>query len=166
MNKRIQIIYRCNQNWDDMDMNGCQRFCQQCEKVVHDFTKTSLDEIEPNSEGDLCGLFRIEQVEPDLIPLNTPKIIRNATFAISAIIGIGLTNVNAQNTTTYSAIEMVDSQPNDSSHINLQKGAVQEKKPSKATREKPKIQRKKWYLSRRFPFLHKRPVRLGGRFRH
>lgn len=64
---KIEIPNLCHEDWNAMTENSCGRFCQSCQKTVHDFTQKTPAEIEAffnqNRGGEVCGRFRSEQLE-------------------------------------------------------------------------------------------------------
>ena len=62
-----QLKFSCPENWEKMTPVTGGRFCGSCEKVVTDFSAMNdaeiLGIIRKNSETQLCGRFRIEQLE-------------------------------------------------------------------------------------------------------
>lgn len=69
---QITIPNPCTQSWDEMTPQGQGRHCANCQKVVTDFTgwsDTALYEfLLKNKESKLCGMFKVEQLERDIIP--------------------------------------------------------------------------------------------------
>ncbi|HCQ29760.1 MAG TPA: hypothetical protein DIU39_05700 [Flavobacteriales bacterium] len=96
--QKIQMTFTCSQEWEEMKEVDCGKYCEQCNKVVHDFTHSTIEEIlaKKRENPDICGSFLPEQVEPDLIPLKLPK----QWFTAAAVLGFLFAgkNINAQNT--------------------------------------------------------------------
>ena len=62
----VAINKPCPESWEKMNPEEKGRFCDQCCKVVVDFTKMSNNAIakylQQNAEQKTCGRFRVEQV--------------------------------------------------------------------------------------------------------
>lgn len=58
---KIHIPQPCHENWDKMSPTGDGRYCLSCNKVVTDFTKMSIEEIQnyfiKYSSRNICGTF-------------------------------------------------------------------------------------------------------------
>lgn len=66
---KISIPNPCSENWDEMQINGCGRFCASCEKTVVDFTK--MDDMDfvayfQNIKNVPCGKFTEKQLSIDI----------------------------------------------------------------------------------------------------
>jgi hypothetical protein len=62
----IQIKNPCTQNWDEMLPRDGQRFCQNCEQPVIDFTNVTNAEIInmlTNTSSKVCGRFTTTQLD-------------------------------------------------------------------------------------------------------
>jgi len=91
---QISIPNPCHQSWDEMTPQGQGRHCAHCQKVVTDFTgwsDTALYEfLIKNKDVKICGRFRAEQVNRNIIP-HQPHSRLYTLF-----IGLSLTLVLAQ----------------------------------------------------------------------
>lgn len=62
----VAINEPCHESWENMNPQEQGRHCDQCCKVVVDFTKMSNDSIarflKERSEQKVCGRFKVEQV--------------------------------------------------------------------------------------------------------
>ena len=47
-NSFLTIKEPCNQGWENMSVSEKGRFCSSCQKDVHDFSNSTLDEIKEN----------------------------------------------------------------------------------------------------------------------
>lgn len=86
---RIYIPEPCPENWNAMPISGKGRSCHSCEKIVHDFSKMSDNEILYllKTENTSCGNFRLDQLDR--------KLMRDKnlfpTFKLQAIaVGLGV----------------------------------------------------------------------------
>lgn len=72
MAKQIQLTIPkpCHENWDKMNPVEQGRFCNSCQKQVMDFTGMSDEKLVAffrKSDSSVCGRFRKEQLETDLM---------------------------------------------------------------------------------------------------
>lgn len=77
---KITIPEPCDQNWNEMQPCGLNRFCNKCDKQIIDFTfysDVALTRIIKENEGRICGKFTIDQLDRELI---APKK-KNSFFA-------------------------------------------------------------------------------------
>ena len=62
----------CQQDWGSLPRQDGGLYCSDCKKVVHDFSTMSDEEIiklfTKKSTGQLCGVFRADQLNRDLNP--------------------------------------------------------------------------------------------------
>lgn len=101
MNKKLHISIPspCHEKWQDMTPAEKGRFCSSCQKVVHDFTRSSDREIAAaiTKENNLCGRFLSTQLERDLvIPKEKNTIWMAASAAVVSFLSLG-TEAAAQN---------------------------------------------------------------------
>lgn len=77
---KITIPKPCYENWETMTPDEKGRFCSVCSKTVHDFTKSSDEELIGGffSGDNICGRFRDDQLG------------RNLSFSIAGKIALGL----------------------------------------------------------------------------
>jgi hypothetical protein len=66
---QLQIPEPCHENWDKMTPGDNGRFCDSCQKTVHDFTGMSDAQLiaffKKPSSGSVCGRFYNDQLERD-----------------------------------------------------------------------------------------------------
>ena len=66
---QLQIPEPCHENWDKMTPGDNGRFCDSCQKTVHDFTGMSDAQLiaffKKPSTGSVCGRFYNDQLERD-----------------------------------------------------------------------------------------------------
>ncbi|WP_324674615.1 energy transducer TonB [Hymenobacter sp. GOD-10R] len=93
INVRLQP---CDADWQQMTPTAQGRHCAHCDRVVHDFTIASADDLaqaRANSpDGRLCGRFRPAQLAPR--PQLRPKLQR-FLVALVLVCGLGLTSQEA-----------------------------------------------------------------------
>jgi hypothetical protein len=62
---KLQIPEPCSVPWEDMqDQGACNKFCLQCNKVVHDLTgktETEIHRIFNTHGGNLCASFELDE---------------------------------------------------------------------------------------------------------
>ncbi|WET50635.1 hypothetical protein PYS58_05760 [Chryseobacterium indologenes] len=92
---KITIPKPCHENWDNMTPDEKGKFCSVCSKTVHDFTGFSDEELINtfNSDKDICGRFREDQLEINLKFLLAGKLALGLLFA-----GSFTAAINAQET--------------------------------------------------------------------
>ncbi|MEO1054735.1 MAG: hypothetical protein AAFX87_29150 [Bacteroidota bacterium] len=168
--KGIELLLNCNEDWDKMTPSGCGRHCAVCDKVVYDFTNKSIEEIRATPKRGSCGMFTAEQMEPDLIPIRLPSILRRSVFAAAALIGLSLVEAQAQTTPTKEKTEVVHGRKVEAVAYEHKTFDIRTETLSKSgvhpeTRRKFKRKfKRKLYLSRRFPFIKlRRPGLVGFR---
>ena len=93
MQRRIEIINPCVQDWQSMKSLGGNKFCDKCQKEVIDFTGYSKNEIfkKIRGKGEVCGKLNLSQLEYKV----ESKILGNQYFSkfafflgLSSIIGL------------------------------------------------------------------------------
>lgn len=66
---QLQIPEPCHEDWDKMTPGDKGRFCDSCQKTVHDFTGMSdvqsIAFFKKPSTGSVCGRFHNDQLERD-----------------------------------------------------------------------------------------------------
>ncbi|WP_309611344.1 hypothetical protein, partial [Sphingomonas sp.] len=43
---RVSFPEPCGERWDDMQPAGCNRHCDSCDKVIHDLSQMTIDDVE------------------------------------------------------------------------------------------------------------------------
>jgi hypothetical protein len=171
--EHIQLTFSCQEDLDAMSETEKGKFCSTCKREVIDFTKMSYSEIQKarGSESKTCGIFLAEQLDPSLHPVEMPKV-RSYAFLSSVLLALNFGSVSAQSTVdpkveqsqgTSNAPNLTPEEAKEKSessqHISMSKAAPTESdSPSSSpTTVRAKAKRaKKWYWSKRFPFLHKK----------
>ena len=63
----ISIPRPCHENWSEMSPNEKGRFCQSCSKIVVDFTKMEIVDVQAfihnNKEQRICGHIKQSQLD-------------------------------------------------------------------------------------------------------
>jgi hypothetical protein len=166
---RRRLKFDCPQDWEEMRPMGQDRFCDSCHQPVIDFTTWDLQRIDEwfKQHPGTCGLYLPEQLEPAGIPLDelAQKIRRGLAISLSIL-----------------AIETMHAQtgrvPNDATEQVPRSGEAYTPAPERIEgiipislpqATKPiatdNVPQHRWYLSTRFPFLHKRSNRRVGRIK-
>ncbi len=89
--------FTCDQQWEAMRPEGTDRYCEQCAKPVIDFTAWNRTELKAwyAEHPGTCGMFRIEQVDPGLVPVpELPRGLLNG--AMAALAALTLHTAHAQ----------------------------------------------------------------------
>ena len=150
--------FTCDQQWEAMRPEGTDRYCEQCAMPVIDFTAWTRTELKAwyAEHPETCGMFRIEQVDPGMVPLpEVPRGLLNG--AMAALAALTLHTAHAQVPAPHNA--PTEQTPTGSATAET-KAALVDKKcwmekaaPEQAVPPKP---RARYYVSGRFPFVHKR----------
>jgi len=85
---RVSFPKPCSERWDDMRPKGCNRFCDKCEKTIHDLSELTLDEAEDlaRSRREIC--VRAKVGSGGVVELKAGRGTRRMVAAIGASIGI------------------------------------------------------------------------------
>lgn len=143
------------------------RYCELCRKQVFDFSDKSPQQIESLSDGELCGMFRVEQIEPDLVPIEVPFSLKATFLTIGTVLGLELSQVHGQ-IPVQNKIERVDdvSAKSDTMAISGNSIITAKSAENSSCEQVTKCKRKRYYFSKRFPFIVKRSIITIGRYRH
>ncbi|MFK8009314.1 MAG: T9SS type A sorting domain-containing protein [Saprospiraceae bacterium] len=113
---QIQIPTPCSEDFSKMTPVEKGHFCNNCEKVVIDFSKMSDQEIAnyyKKNGGKLCGRFHHSQLNRD-IRLTQPKVNsffgKAASLILTGVLSAGATNMAAQNLEINPSFSIVDSE--------------------------------------------------------
>lgn len=156
----------CDREWDKIELSQQDRFCGQCQKTVHDFANWDRESLINHfkSNPKLCGRFTIQQISPELIPIESAiSFPRRIVFA--TITFLGLQHMVAQeNFKPKEKIELAPSSQNDDKLDTTKREETNTsqqtaiKNPDNVTSSQndlPSRKEKKHYLSWRFPFIHR-----------
>lgn len=188
--EKITLTFSCDQDWEAMQPTRCGRFCSMCSREVHDLTNKTFAEIQKLKAADpsMCGMFTLEQLEPDLIPIEIPaaNAVRCWLATAAAFFGLNLAEARARSSSN-APVEIVI----DGAAVSTGEEAIgrsqylpgddptgrdsRKRKPIKLFKRKPvkksdtaapaRRKKKKIYFSKRFPFVHiRRARRFGGKF--
>jgi hypothetical protein len=85
---RVSFPKPCSERWDDMRPQGCNRFCEQCDKTIHDLSQLILEDAEQlaRSDGEIC--VRAEVGPGGLVRLKSSRSARRMVATIGASVGI------------------------------------------------------------------------------
>jgi hypothetical protein len=95
----ITIPKPCHENWLEMSVTEKGRFCENCQKDVIDFTNSTDREILTayNKSKNLCGQFRVSQLDRDIIiPKEKKSIWMISAASVIAFLGLGTQTATAQ----------------------------------------------------------------------
>lgn len=185
MKETITMSFVCNEDYDSMPSVSCGRHCAQCDKIIHDFTHLSVGEIRSLKEQDpeICGIFRIEQVDPNIIrEIRLPVRERIAIWISSVFLLTSSGEVFAQsghdpkieqsegssNAPSLSGKE-IEKNMQKGNHISLSRSTPPEEESESLMikskrRNKRHYSSRRVYLDKRFPFIHRRRRYRMGKF--
>ncbi|PHR28420.1 MAG: hypothetical protein COA38_12230 [Fluviicola sp.] len=178
-NEHIQLKFNCHKDLDSMSQTDKGKFCSSCQKEVIDFTQLSYSEIQlaKGDRTEMCGMFLPEQIDPSLHPIELPKV-RTWAFLSTILVSLNFSSVSAQSTVD-PKIEQArgaSNAPNltqqeaknrmeNGQHISLSKAAAPEAENPQQESNTTNFKRmKKWFWSKRFPFIHRKRRHYAGRF--
>ena len=168
----IKMTFICDQNWDAMKITENGRYCSLCKQEVFDFTSKTIAEINniKAQKGQLCGNFRIDQVEQDLKPIEFRLLNKTKYWlaTISTFCGLEISNVTAQN----KAEIKTELHANSSKKITANTATktqcdttISATDPFKNKRPFMTTRGYKYYWTKQFPFVTARHKhRLRGKF--
>src|SRR3982750_4152082 len=73
---KISVSKRCSENWEVMTTQGNGRFCENCRKLVVDFSQLSDKELYSylsSGQHISCGRFHNSQLNIELVPADAKK---------------------------------------------------------------------------------------------
>lgn len=68
--ENVKLNFTCTENWDAMTQTLGGRHCDKCNKTVHDFTNSKVEEfraIMAENNHSICGRFSKEQMAPVVV---------------------------------------------------------------------------------------------------
>jgi hypothetical protein len=154
--------YNCDERWDDMVRVGAteDRFCNSCRKVVIDFSSWRSQDVDAwfKERPDTCGQFRLDQVQRDLVPM--PDLGRDLVRGAAAVMAaMSLLTTQAQQAPAPpTPMEQAPMEGTPATRYDTTfpaSGAdgatvAAAMAPGRSTGNR----RPRYYLSKRFPFIH------------
>jgi hypothetical protein len=171
----IKMKFICNQDWDMMKITESGRFCNLCKQEVFDFSKKTIAEINliKEQKGQLCGNFRIDQVEQGLKLIKFPsnKKAKYWFATLTTFIGLELTQVKGQNKNEIKTEINADSlNKNNTTSLNPKCDTIKDDSdiPQDEFENKDPFLtfgKRKYYWTKKFPFVAtRRKHYLRGKF--
>jgi hypothetical protein len=156
--------FSCPQRWEDMrPMPDGNRFCDSCAKPVIDFTAWKDADLHAwfLEQPDTCGQFRLDQVQPDMIEITLPALPRELMRgAFAALAALSLSAASAQRAPADPS--PTEQLPTHGGQAPANAAEQIEEDGERCWAEKESIdtlaaseKRKRYYLSKRFPFVFK-----------
>lgn len=167
------MTFICDQEWDSMKRTEKGRFCSMCKHEVFDFSRMTIAEINAmkGEKGQLCGNFRIDQVEQDLRPIEFSAIKKSRYWfaTVGTLLGLELAQVKAQNKNETKTEIHIDSsmKDNPSDPANDTLVDCTNTKSNEFDGQKPfmAFASHYYYWTKKFPFITKRRKHyLRGKF--
>jgi hypothetical protein len=87
----IQVNKPCPADWNQMDGDDTRRFCEHCQKFVHNFSAMPTDQAERlvcENVGSLCVRFAREQTSGRVLTLDYAPRVTSRRRAILTILSI------------------------------------------------------------------------------
>lgn len=178
-NEHIQLKLNCHKDLASMAKTDAGKFCSSCQKEVIDFTQLSYSEIQlvKGDQTEMCGMFLPEQIDPSLHPIELPKV-RTWAFLSTILVSLNFSTVSAQSTIDpkVEQAQGASNAPNltqqkvkqnleNGQHISLSKATAPETEiPHQETNTTNFNRMKKWFWSKRFPFIRRKRRHYAGRF--
>lgn len=170
-NKNIRMTFICDQDWYGMSPTEKGRHCTLCKKEVFDFTGESTESIKDISRkngGSLCGRFTAEQVDTTLIkPIGTPKSVRNWALVSTLVLSLFSRNAHSRPYPKAQTEQLMHIPAGHGEYpVEINRDSVPAKTEKKDRVKKPFLTtgKRKFYFTKRFPFIRSVRVRLMGAF--
>jgi hypothetical protein len=100
MPESLKLTITCKKNCNGMKPTGNGFFCTLCNSEVIDFTHLNYEELKilKAEKRDVCGIYRVDQLDPDLVPIDFSLLhrLRNFACVTAAFFGLQLTPAVAQ----------------------------------------------------------------------
>ena len=156
MKQKITLEFACDQDWNAMTPTENGRYCAVCQKNVVDYSHLSLKELLLVREGkELCGNFRMEQVNLDLIkPIEFPRPVKAAVF-LSLFSWMSNTSKLNANVPIKTKMELVQNGLPSSPIDSVKNTNVKQQEDKRVPMHRLFSTKKKIYFwSRKFPFIY------------
>ena len=156
MANKITLEFVCDQDWNAMTPTENGRYCAVCQKNVVDYSHLSLKELILEREGnELCGNFRIEQVNLDLIqPIEFPRPVKAAVF-LSLFSWMSNTSKLQANVPIKTKIELAETTITSTPIDSVKNTNIKQQENKRVPMHRLFSTKKKIYFwSRKFPFIH------------
>lgn len=153
----LKMAFVCNQQWDTMNITENGRYCALCKHEVFDFTNKNFHEIKQiqNQRQPLCGIYRTEQVDADLRPVELGSAKRALAF-ISMLFFLQIKPALSQEIEKPKT-EQVEIKKVPASANNVEKASSDittcRNTDAAKTKNLRKHKGRRIYLSKRFPFI-------------
>jgi hypothetical protein len=87
---RVSFPKPCSEQWDAMRSEGCDRFCDRCEKTIHDLSQLTLEEAEElaRSRDDFCVRVLVGPGGVVQLKRSDARSARRMVATIGASVGI------------------------------------------------------------------------------
>ncbi|MBK8228813.1 MAG: hypothetical protein IPK70_16750 [Flavobacteriales bacterium] len=163
--------FSCPKRLEEMrSLPDGNRFCESCAKPVIDFTAWKDADLRAwfAEHPDTCGHFRLEQVQPDMIEVTLPAMPRDLMRgAFAALAALSLSTVSAQRAPTDVVPTEQVSLQRGQSPVSFPEEKVEDGERCWAEKESiappaAEVRRKRYYLSKRFPFVFRARYRVIG----
>ena len=134
---KVHLPQPCDQQWSAMKTVPGGKHCAQCAKNIRDFRQASDRELWMlyQKEGQLCGLFRPDQLERPLHGPQKPQSMRG----VAAALALGVMGSPVASSAQESASEVLDSEV-DLSNLLLGEVVVNSMEPLPSSPEEPVLQ--------------------------
>jgi hypothetical protein len=167
LKQKITLEFSCDQDWNAMTPTENGRYCAVCQKNVVDYSHLSLKELMLERENqELCGNFRMEQVNLDLIkPIEFPRPVKAAVFL--SLFSLMSNNSKLQaNVLFKTKIELVETISTSTPIDSVKKANVKQQENKRVPMHRLFSTKKKVYFwSRKFPFIHASKRFLRGKIK-
>lgn len=168
-NKNIRIDYLCGQPFWKFSGKGDNEYCKVCKHPIHDLKEVSDDEIKSlftENKNEFCGAFYEDQFIPDERTRYSPTTFK---LILAGMISwfTAASKMNAQVSGAPVATEqhylVNDSVKTEKETINVTSDITEEEAVvvTKPSRKYLRIGKSQFYVSGKFPFIHKRKMRRG-----
>jgi hypothetical protein len=169
VNKNIRIDYLCGQPFWKFSGKDNKEYCKVCKHHIHDLKEISDEEITnliKEHKNEFCGTFYEDQFVPDEKTRYSPATFK---LVLAGVISwfTATTKMNAQVSGAPVATEQhylgSDSLKTEKETIIINSDIIVEEPVvvTKPSRKYLRIGKSQFYVSGKFPFIHKRKMRRG-----